>query len=71
MNNASGEITGIKLAGGGPNGGYGFTDAFDDLTMTIYELKPNNQRSIAQGIAQLHRYADAYKKSARLILILY
>ena len=63
-----------------PNGGikpgaYGFTDAFDDVTKTIFELKPNNLRSIKQGIKQLHRYSKAYEKiylkKPRLVLVLY
>ena len=66
----------LSLKGGGRKlGTYGYTDAFDNITETIFELKANNTRSIKAGIEQLHRYAEAYQKLHRrmpkLVLILY
>ena len=60
-----------KVIGGGPNGGYGFFDKYDEVAKIIYELKPNNFNSIMKGIEQLHRYNDALGKGYKLILVLY
>ena len=73
---ANGDTTGISLSGAGrTTGKYGFTDAFDDVTKTIFELKPNNAKSISAGIKQLKRYANAFKAekgiAPKLILVVY
>ena len=56
-------------------GHYGYTDAFDSITNTIYELKPNNGRSIKAGVKQLKRYLKAYElekeTTIQLVLIVY
>ena len=74
--NAYGETTGISIPGGGRTAGsYGYTDAFDSITNTIFELKPNNARAIKAGIKQLKRYFKAYKLekgiTVQLVLIVY
>ena len=50
-------------------------DAYDAVANIIYELKPNNSRSIKQGIRQLKRYARAHAAKnngiAKLVLVLY
>ena len=46
-------------------------DFLDEVAKTIYELKPNNPRSIKQGINQLKRYNDALGGGYKLILELY
>ena len=74
--NAYGETTGISIPGGGRKAGYyGYTDAFDSITNTIFELKPNNASAIKAGIRQLKRYSIAYneiyKSVPKLVLIVY
>ncbi len=49
--------------------GYGRADVVFDGT--IYELKPNNIKSIIKGIKQLHRYNQAFNNKYKLILIVY
>ena len=66
----------LSIEGAGrTTGKFGFTDAFDEVTHTIFELKPNNTSSINMGIKQLHRYASAYEKlkgiTPKLILVVY
>ncbi len=73
---ANGKISGISIKGGGRMAGhYGYTDAFDSITNTIYELKPNNGRSIKAGVKQLKRYLKAYElekeTTIQLVLIVY
>ena len=46
-------------------------DFFDETHKIIYELKPNNPKSIAQGIRQLKRYDKAMGGGYTLILELY
>lgn len=76
MLNDRGKPTGIEIKGGGRAAGRsGFTDGYDPVTKTIYELKPNNPASIRPGIRQLHRYAKAYEAiygfRPNLVLVLY
>ena len=73
---ANGKTSGIRLPGAGrTTGKYGFTDAYDAATRTIFELKPNNAKAISAGIKQLKRYAKAYEKiyhcTPKLVLVLY
>lgn len=49
--------------------GVGRADAIEKNI--IYELKPNNARSIARGIKQLKQYNNALGNSFRMVLILY
>ena len=46
-----------------------------DSECTIYELKPNNGRSIKAGVKQLKRYLKAYElekeTTIQLVLIVY
>ena len=46
-------------------------DFLDKNDKIIYELKPNNPRSIKQGIQQLKRYNDATGGGFTLILEVY
>ena len=46
-------------------------DFLDETNKIIYELKPNNPKSIAQGIRQLKRYDNAMGGGYTLILELY
>ena len=46
-------------------------DCLDEVNKIIYELKPNNPRSISQGIKQLKRYNEALGGGYTLILELY
>ena len=59
----------MQVRGGGIHGGTGRVDAF--AKNIIYELKPNNTRSIAQGIAQLHRYNNALGGGFKMVLVVY
>ncbi len=59
------------LNAGRTTGKYGFVDAIDWNKRIIWELKPNNARSIAMGIKQLHRYNNALGGGYKLILVLY
>jgi len=60
-----------SIVGGGSNGGPGFMDGFDEVTRTIFELKPNNLNGLMTGINQLSRYNIAKGGGFRLILVLY
>lgn len=76
MLNEAGKPNGIRIDGAGRVvGRSGFTDGYDPVTKTIYELKPNNPASIKLGIRQLHRYAKAYEAiygfKPNLVLVLY
>ena len=66
----------LTIEGGGRvPGAPGYTDAYNSVTNTIYELKPNNARSIRMGIKQLHRYEKALLPdlhySLKLVLVVY
>ena len=72
MLDANGKTAGISIKGAGrTTGRYGFADAFDSINNIIYELKPNNVHSIAQGIIQLHRYNNALGGICKRVLVLY
>lgn len=66
----------LTVRGGGRvPGAPGYLDAYNSATNTIYELKPNNARSIRMGIRQLHRYGKAlltnWHYSPKLVLVVY
>lgn len=46
-------------------------DYVDFNSNTIFELKPNNPRSIKKGINQLHKYDEALGGGFTLVLELY
>ena len=49
-------------------------DGVSKFWHSIYELKPNNPKSIQRGIQQLYQYRDAYKaigKNYKMVLVLY
>ena len=46
-------------------------DCLDEVNKIIYELKPNNPRSISRGVKQLKRYNEALGGGYTLILELY
>jgi hypothetical protein len=50
---------------------FGRMDDVNDALKIIYELKPNNLRSIKQGIKQLNRYNKYYDGLYRMVLIVY
>ena len=54
---------------------FNIVDGIDETAKIIYELKPNNPRSIKQGIRQLYRYQNAafekYGEMYRMVLVLY
>ena len=66
----------LTVEGGGRvPGAPGHLDAYNSATNTIYELKPNNARSIRMGIKQLQRYGKALLPdvhySPKLVLVVY
>ena len=66
----------LTVQGGGRvPGAPGHLDAYNSVTKTVYELKPNNARSIRMGIRQLHRYGKAlltnWHYSPKLVLVVY
>ena len=58
------------LRAGRTTGKYGFVDSIDYVNKVIYELKPNNSKSITLGIQQLHRYGSQMQ-AYKLVLVLY
>ena len=54
---------------------HNIADGVDDISKTIYELKPYNNRSIRKGIKQLYRYQNAafekYGVLYDMVLVLY
>lgn len=51
--------------------GFGKADVIDYTNKIIYELKPNNYKSIMQGIRQLKRYNKGMGGVFKLVLVLY
>ena len=70
------DIDNLTIPGGGRvPGAPGYVDVYNSATKTIYELKPNNARSINMGIKQLQRYGKAFLAewhySPKLVLVVY
>ena len=49
----------------------GRVDYLDIKQSIIYELKPNNLRSISRGIRQLHKYNQALGGNYKMVLVIY